>query len=114
MNLRGQAAEQQARQYLQAQGLRLLAQNVHCRMGEIDLIMQDKHELAIVEVRSRAAGALVDALTSISASKRQRIIKATRYWLSRNSQWFDHPLRFDVVAVDGKQVQWHSNAFDAL
>ncbi len=113
MNTRGLKAEQRARRYLEAQGLKCLAQNMSCRVGEIDLIMCDEQELAFVEVRARAAHATVDALSSVTSRKRQRIIRASRYWLSRHPQWFDQALRFDVVTIDGEQLQWHSNAFDA-
>ena len=112
MNQRGSQAEQQARRYLEAQGLRCLVQNMHCRVGEIDLIMQDGDELAFVEVRARAANATVDALSSITAHKRQRIVRACRQWLSRNPQWFEAPMRFDVVAIDGGRLHWQRNSFD--
>lgn len=111
---RGAAAEQQACDYLQQQGLHCLERNMHCRVGEIDLIMHDGEELVIVEVRARAPDALVDALSSISAHKRKRIIQATRYWLARHPERADQPLRFDVIAISGASLDWHRNAFDAL
>ncbi|WP_240464970.1 YraN family protein [Pseudomonas aeruginosa] len=39
---------------LLAQGLILLARNLHTRAGEIDLAMRDGDTLVFVEVRSRA------------------------------------------------------------
>ncbi len=36
----GSEAEQQAEQFLKAQGLKLIARNSRSRFGEIDLIMQ--------------------------------------------------------------------------
>lgn len=113
MNTRGVKGEQQARRYLEQQGLQCLQQNMQCRVGEIDLIMRHGDELAFVEVRARAAGASVDALSSIHSHKQQRIIRAAKFWLSRNPQWFEQPLRFDIVAIDGDALQWHRNAFDA-
>ncbi len=109
----GRAAEDAARRHLEAQGLRCLATNVRCRLGELDLIMQDAGELVVVEVRSRAAGGLVDAAATVTAHKQQRILAATRQWLSRHPDWFEHPLRFDVVALDGDGLRWIPNAFDA-
>lgn len=113
MRLTGRTAEDAARRHLEAQGLRCLAANVRSRVGELDLIMQDARELVVVEVRSRAASALVDAASTVTVHKQRRIVAATRHWLSRNPQWFEHPLRFDVVAVDGQDMQWIPNAFDA-
>ncbi|MGD2112733.1 MAG: YraN family protein, partial [Gammaproteobacteria bacterium] len=51
--IRGRNAEQQARQYLQAHGLRVLQCNYHSRHGEIDLVMQDGDSVVFVEVRYR-------------------------------------------------------------
>lgn len=114
MNTLGCDGEKRAREYLESHGLQCLEQNMQCRVGEIDLIMHDGQELAFIEVRARAAGASVDALSSIHAGKCQRIIRASKFWLSRNPQWFDQPLRFDIVAIDGTKLSWHRNAFDAL
>ena len=49
--VRGETAEQQACDYLKKQGLKLIARNFRCKQGELDLIMQDKQTLVIVEVR---------------------------------------------------------------
>lgn len=38
----GKEAENQAALFLQNQGLRLVTRNYRCRMGEIDLIMEDR------------------------------------------------------------------------
>ncbi len=113
MNKRGAKAEHHARRYLEQHGLLCLEQNMQCRVGEIDLIMQDGEELAFVEVRARRPNATVDALSSITAPKRQRIVRAARHWLSRNPDWFEKPMRFDVVAIDGESLQWQRNSFDA-
>ena len=45
----GKTIEDKVCYYLQKQGLKLLKQNFSCRMGEIDLIMQDKNELVFIE-----------------------------------------------------------------
>ncbi|WP_235231369.1 YraN family protein [Taylorella equigenitalis] len=49
----GQIYETKARLHLESQGLELLNQNLRCKVGEIDLIMVDGHELVFIEVRYR-------------------------------------------------------------
>ena len=49
----GQAAEDLAARYLQARGLQLLARNVRCRAGEIDLVLREGAQIVFVEVRLR-------------------------------------------------------------
>lgn len=113
----GAAAETLAAEFLQQQGLQLVARNFHCRRGELDLIMADQQWLVFVEVRSRRPNALVSPAESVSWRKQQRLIAAARYYLHRVNG-HDRPCRFDVVCVsnacsDKPDLHWIRNAFDA-
>ncbi|MBS7350505.1 MAG: YraN family protein [Comamonas sp.] len=112
---KGQAAEEAAWQYLQAQGLRLLQRNYRAPGrggGEIDLICQTPDGTVVfVEVRSRRHSQYGGALASIGASKQRRIVQAARYWLLRQPSL--PPCRFDVLALDNGQLQWLPGAFEA-
>jgi putative endonuclease len=114
----GQQAEERAAAFLQRQGLRLLTRNYRValgpyrRGGEIDLILQDRDGTVVfVEVRARAAGARVDAAASVNAVKQRRVVHAAQHYLQRWNRL--PPCRFDVVAVDGEQLQWLQAAFEA-
>jgi putative endonuclease len=114
----GSAAERQALRFLTAKGLRLIEKNFTCRVGELDLVMADKHCTAVIEVRARAAGSRVPALQTVDEFKQARIIRATELWLAINDAYADHPVRFDVVAIEGGQrgqagLQWIRDAFRA-
>ncbi|MBT0570578.1 YraN family protein [Curvibacter sp. CHRR-16] len=114
--VRGDAAEAQALAYLQAQGLRLLVRNYRTPGrggGEIDLIMQAPDGTVVfVEVRQRASGQHGGAAASVGGIKQRRIIFAARHYLMRwRGEW--PPCRFDVVAVEGDQLEWLQAAFDA-
>ena len=112
---RGQAAEDQALAYLQAQGLRLLGRNYRTPGrggGEIDLILRAADGTVVfVEVRSRASKAFGGAAASISHTKRQRIVWAARHWLHKHGA--QQPCRFDVVLIDAGPPQWLQAAFDS-
>ncbi len=111
---RGDAAEAAARQYLEQQGLKFRERNFHCRWGELDLIMEDRGCLVFVEVRSRSSAAFGGAAASITASKRQRIIRAASVYAAKH-RLENRAMRFDVVTIDnaGKELQWLKQAFDA-
>ena len=80
--------------------------------GEIDLICQAPDGTVVfVEVRSRTSSAFGGAAASISAAKRRRIVFAARHWWRLHGG--NRPSRFDVVTVQGPQVQWLPAAFDA-
>lgn len=114
----GQQAEDRALAHLQGQGLRLLERNYRVargpsrRGGEIDLILRDRDgTLVFVEVRARADARHGGAAASITASKRRSLVLAAQHYLLR---WPRPPAcRFDVVAVQGDDLQWLVGAFDA-
>ncbi|RYF65630.1 MAG: YraN family protein, partial [Comamonadaceae bacterium] len=84
---RGNAAEDKALAYLQAQGLQLVVRNYRTPGrggGEIDIVMRERDgTLVFVEVRARASSAFGGAGASISATKQQRIVFAARHYLLR-------------------------------
>jgi putative endonuclease len=116
--LRGIAAERLAADYLASRGLELLARNVRCKGGEIDLVCRDGDVLVVVEVRQRRRRDFGGALASVTWCKQRKIIRAARYLLQTSPQWRDRRVRFDVVAVQGlpdraHEVEWVKDAFRA-
>jgi putative endonuclease len=115
---RGTASEQLAAEYLQARGLVVLARNVRCRAGELDLVCLDSGVLAIVEVRQRVSIDFGGALASVTWRKQRKIIRATQFFLQRRAGWRRRVMRFDVLAVDGlpdgaHRIVWIKDAFRA-
>ncbi|MGI9135130.1 MAG: YraN family protein [Rhodoferax sp.] len=111
----GDAAEALALDYLQGQGLRLLTRNYRTPGrggGEIDLILRAPDGTVLfVEVRRRDSASHGGAAASVGALKQRRIIFAARHYLMRLAT--PPPCRFDVVLVQGSQVQWLQGAFNA-
>ena len=111
----GDAAEDRALRYLQAQGLQLVQRNYRTPGrggGEIDLILRDVDAtLVFVEVRQRDNLRHGGALASIGVAKQRRIVFAARHFLMRWPKL--PPCRFDVVAVEDDTLQWFKAAFDA-
>ncbi|MBE0435647.1 MAG: YraN family protein [Methylomicrobium sp.] len=106
----GESAEEKAHRFLIEQGLKPVARNFRCRLGELDLIMKDRESLVIIEVRYRKSDRYGSALESVTPRKQSRIIAATRFYLSRHPS--PCPIRFDVVAVSGDaNIDWIKNAF---
>ncbi|HEX5364018.1 MAG TPA: YraN family protein [Gallionella sp.] len=114
MNERGLQAERWAAQYLQQQGLQLVAQNYRGRFGEIDLIMRDGATLVFVEVRLRRNADFGGAAASIDAHKQRRIIRTAQQYLATLGRI--PPCRFDALLLGDapeQGVQWLKNAFEA-
>ena len=107
----GKLAEALVADYLQLRGLRLLERNYSCRMGEIDLILCDGPALVFAEVRLLRNLDYGGAAASITAAKRQRILRAARHYLSGRPE---RPCRFDVIlldALDPDRIEWIKDAF---
>jgi putative endonuclease len=114
----GAAAEDLAAAYLARQGLVLLARNLSCKGGEIDLVCGEGDLLVMVEVRQRTRRDFGGALASITAAKRRKILRAARYVLNQRPDWRSRCLRFDVVAIQGSplgahEIEWVKDAFRA-
>ena len=115
---RGAAAEELAAQYLQVRGLRILARNLRCKAGELDLVCLDGGVLAIVEVRQRGSAEFGGALASVTLTKQRKITRAAQFFLRREKQWKNLALRFDVLAIEGlpdgaHRIDWVKDAFRA-
>jgi putative endonuclease len=111
----GKQAETLAAQYLARQGLRVIAQNFHCRGGEIDLVCRDGKVLVFVEVRLRRNASYGGAAASITSTKQARIILAARHYLSAHSAT-ESDCRFDCILLDGleeSRIEWLRDAFSA-
>jgi putative endonuclease len=113
---RGAAAEELAAQYLQVRGLKILARNLRCKAGELDLVCLDGGVLAIIEVRQRGSAEYGGALASVTWTKQRKILRAAQFFLRREKHWKNLPLRFDVLAIEGlpdgaHRVDWVKDAF---
>ena len=110
MNRSGARAEDRCAELLRGAGLVLVERNWRCRLGEIDLIAEDRGVLVFAEVRMRRAFGFGGAGESVTAAKRARLVAAARLYLSRQPQV---QCRFDVFLVDGPagDIKWIRDAF---
>lgn len=107
----GSRYEEQAAAFLEKQGLLVIEKNFRCKSGEIDLIARDGRYLVFVEVKYRSSGSNGYAAAAVDWHKQKRISRAASFFLIRYG-YQEPPCRFDVVAIDGQQIQWIRNAFD--
>ncbi|HMK84576.1 MAG TPA: YraN family protein [Steroidobacteraceae bacterium] len=116
--LRGLRAEEIAADHLASCGLTVLARNLRCKAGEIDLLGRDGEVLVVVEVRQRARRDFGGSLGSVSRAKRRKIIRAARFLLNVRREWRAYRWRFDVVGIEGlpdgaHEIAWIKDAFRA-
>jgi uncharacterized protein (TIGR00252 family) len=76
MNAEGARAESLCAELMRAAGLRVLERNWRCRLGEIDLVAEERGMLVFAEVRMRSGPGFGGAGESVTAAKRQRLLAA--------------------------------------
>ncbi len=97
----GVAGEQAAADFLSARGWRIVARNWRSprdRRDELDLVARDGDVLVFVEVKTRAATALVAGFDTVNARKKRVLRRAATAYL-RSLRPPPATFRFDVVEV---------------
>ena len=107
----GRRAENLVSAYVAELGWRLLARNFSCRLGELDIVAEDKQakELVVVEVRYRTCGETQSPADSIGPKKLRTLVNAGRVFV--NDAGWAGPWRIDLVGVTASprdpEEHWH-------
>ena len=111
----GDRYEAWAAHLLTESGCEILARQLRCRFGEIDLAVRQETTLVFVEVRSCQTMRFGGAAASVGRAKQKRLIMAARWWLGALTRdHFDGVLptcRFDLIAFDSATPVWIRDAF---
>lgn len=105
----GSRYEDEAAEFLAAQGYTLITRRFRIRGGEVDLIALDGEVLAFVEVRQRSHPDYAPE-ASVDRAKQERVFEAATIYLGR----FPGPereVRFDLVAITPQGMTLHKDAF---
>lgn len=108
----GTLTEQRAAEYLTAKGLRILEMNYRCRIGEIDIIADAPDgTLVFAEVKYRRSELYGLPEEAVGSRKANNIRKVALWYLTERGLTQDSAMRFDVVAMDSREIRWYPNAF---
>lgn len=108
--LLGGAGEKLVEKYLKKQGCKILKRNYRTPFGEADLIVEDKDEIAFVEVKTRTGDSYGAPREAVRTDKQRRYRKiAECFWKEMGEE---PNARYDVAEVyaDGK-IEYIKNAF---
>jgi len=113
----GSDGERAAAEFLEARGYRILDRNYRTKLGELDLVADERGTLVFVEVKVRRNDRFGGPAAAITLAKQARIARmAQQYLVSRRLS--GRPCRFDVVLIRGddprtRQIELVPGAFDA-
>ena len=106
---RGALGEIRAEQLLKEKGYAILARNYVSPGSEIDLIADDGHVIAFVEVKMRT-GSFAAGREAVTLAKQKRICKGALHYMMKNGL-MNRQARFDVIEIQGERVTHIENAF---
>ncbi len=107
----GNKAEDQAATYLKEKGYKIIARNFACKMGEIDIIAQDKQNtIVFVEVKQRKTNLFGGGLAAVNKAKQRRITLTAAAYIQKTKINYT-ALRFDIITITAEVVQHYENAF---
>ncbi|MDE7252673.1 MAG: YraN family protein [Acetatifactor sp.] len=107
----GADKEQLAAEYLTAQGMDILERNFRNRQGEIDIIGRHGKYVVFVEVKFRSGTDKGMAVEAVDIRKQRQICKVADYYRMIHHLRDNTAVRYDVLAIQGEDIQWIQNAF---
>ena len=113
--LLGDYGEIIAMRYLVCHGYLVLTTKFNRRLGEIDIVAEDKKYVCFVEVKTRSENAIYAPADAVDAAKRERIIATSQSFLKDYK--LDRQPRYDIIEVyfkddEPERVNHIENAFD--
>ena len=107
----GEHYEQLAGSWLEQHGYSILAYNVRCRSGEVDIVAREQETLCFIEVKYRRSQSFGDPAEAVTKRKQSSICRVALWYCRRFGVGTDVPVRFDIVAITGNRIRLIRNAF---
>jgi len=94
----GRQGEDEAVRFLERHGYRILDRNYRSRLGEIDIVCENRNATVFVEVKSRTSGEFALPLASVGPKKQSKLRRlAEEYVISHRRE--SSEIRFDVLSI---------------
>jgi len=107
----GKIGEDKAAKILETAGMEIIAKNVRCKGGEIDIVALDGETIVFVEVKAWSVYGLEDLQYSIDQKKQSKIIKTAKNFLLENRKYNRMAIRFDVILINKNAFTHLASAF---
>lgn len=106
----GRAGETKAAEFLKKNGYKIIKRNFKTHIGEIDVIAEKDGFTVFVEVKTRSDDEFGSGAEAVNAAKRKKYVLTAKEYLMRTGKT-DSPCRFDVIEIQGGEINHIENAF---
>jgi putative endonuclease len=93
----GRWGEALAAEYLKKKKYKIIGMGYTTRLGEIDIIAENKKYIAFVEVKLRKSDDFAEAREFVTRDKQRRVIASAKLWLTYH-ETKKRP-RFDIIEI---------------
>ncbi len=108
---KGMQGEKLAAKFLKRGGYKIISRNFKCPLGEVDIIARKGDIVAFVEVKARSTHSFGTPCEAVDRRRMARYINAARYFFAGRDM--DSTVRFDIIEVEGKNINHIISAFEA-
>ncbi len=108
----GQFGEELAQYYLEKKGFKFIAKNIRLFCGEIDLLMEDKTTLVIVEVKTKRGEVFGEPKEEVDYFKQKKLLQLGK---ALSQKYPKKDIRIDVLAIkmgDKPEIEHIRNAVE--
>ena len=84
--------------------------NFRCKIGEIDIIGNDKDTLVFYEVKYRSSDYMGSPKEAVNIHKIRKICRVSDFYRLINKIEDNKSIRFDVISIKGEEIEWIKNA----
>lgn len=95
----GRYGEDLASKHLKSKGYKIIDRNFRCRVGEVDIVVQDDQTLIFVEVKTRFSDKYGPPEEAITPWKLKSIIRTAQFYKMLHPD-LPESLRIDAVLVE--------------
>lgn len=110
----GSFYEDKAVSYLKSHGFQILKRNYRCKIGEIDIVAFKDNILRFIEVKYRTDLNYGYSLQAVSKKKQWKIMRAAQWYMTENNFGDNRECSFDVIAIQGNNIQYIFNGYGAI
>ena len=110
----GSLYEEKAVEYLKDNGFTVIVKNFRCPKGEIDIIAIKEDILRFIEVKYRKNTEYGYAKEAVNKTKMNKIYNSAMWFITCNPVYSDTQCSFDVISIQGDNIEYIFNSFNSF